>query len=80
MAPVDETTTWAELGRLVVSAYVSVPLTLAVTSWLVKAAEVVVVAVPVVGGDWVIVLAFTVSVKIQVPESAEVSESVPLTA
>jgi hypothetical protein len=37
-------------------------------------------AVPVVGADWVIVTAVTVSVKVHAPVSEEVSESVPLTA
>ena len=45
-----------------------------------KAADVVVVAVPVVGEDWVIVVAFTVRVKVHTPVSDGVSESVPVTA
>ena len=51
-----------------------------VTSWLVKATDADVVAVPVVGADCVIVTAVTVSVKLHVPVSEEVSTSVPLTA
>jgi hypothetical protein len=79
IAPLADTRTWPECDD-VDSVYVSVPLTPAVTSWLAKAADAVVVVVPVVGGDWVIVTAVTVSVKIHVPESAEVSASPPLTA
>jgi hypothetical protein len=78
--PVEETTTWVEVGGLAVSTYATAPLLPAVTSWLVKAAEADVVTEAVVGADWVIVTAVTVSVKLHAPVSEEVSESVPVTA
>lgn len=52
----------------------------AVTSWLVKAADADVVAVPVVGADCVMVTRVTVSVKLHAPVFDAVSVSVPLTA
>jgi hypothetical protein len=77
--PEEETTTSAEFGRFAVSTYVTAPLP-AATSWLPKAANVDVVAVPAVGADWVIVTAVTLSVKVHVPVLKPVSKSVPLTA
>ena len=77
-APEEETTTSAEFGRFAVSTYVTAPLP-AATSWLPKAADADVVAVPVEGADWVIVTAVTVSAKLHVPVLESASMSVPLT-
>jgi hypothetical protein len=44
-----------------------------------KPIDAVVVAVPVVGADWLIVTAVTVSVKVHVPVFDAVSVSVPVT-
>ena len=44
-----------------------------------KAADVAAVAAPVVGEDWVIVVAVTMSAKVHVPLFDAVSESVPVT-